>query len=285
MSLLGRRPRLRTLDEDDRQAVLELLAADPVANVFVAARVLQHGVSRWRLGCPLWGFQRGRTLESLCHVGSNLVPVNASSEALDAFVERTEGVRRCGSIVGESRSALELHRRLAQRWGTPFARTREVRASQPLLALDGPPAIAPDPRVRRIGMELLEPYFDAAVRMYTEEVGVSPISGGDRGHYLAYVARTIERGHAYGIVEDGRVVYKSDIGSSALGVAQVQGVWLDPELRGQRLAAPAMAAVVELVREEFPVASLYVNDFNAPARATYARVGFTQVGELATVLY
>ena len=46
-----------------------------------------------------------------------------------------------------------------------------------------------------------------------------------------------------------------------------------------------MAAVVEQVRSEIAaVVTLYVNDFNAPALATYARVGFTEIGSFATVL-
>ncbi|GAB3696900.1 GNAT family N-acetyltransferase [Mariniluteicoccus flavus] len=285
MTILGRRSRVRPLDDDDREAVLELVSADPVANVFVASRVIQFGVARWRLGCPMWGFFRGRELESICHAGSNLVPINASTDALAAFAERTEGVRRCGSIVGESTQTMELFRLLGERWGASFSRPREVRAHQPVMEIRTVPAVHADPRVRRIGARHLEPYFEAAVRMYTEEVGVSPIAGGDRSHYLAYVARLIDRGHAYGIVEGDEVIYKSDIGSHALGVGQVQGVWLHPRLRGQGLAAPAMASVVNLVREEFPTVSLYVNDFNTRARATYARVGFREVGEFATVLY
>ena len=31
--------------------------------------------------------------------------------------------------------------------------------------------------------------------------------------------------------------------------------------------------------------SLSVNDFNRPARATYLRVGFAEVGEFATIHY
>ena len=65
----------------------------------------------------------------------------------------------------------------------------------------------------------------------------------------------------------------------------MQGVWLDPALRGRGLAAPAMAAVVQLARTMVPTVSLYVNDYNLPARATYARVGFETVGEFATVHY
>jgi predicted GNAT family acetyltransferase len=33
------------------------------------------------------------------------------------------------------------------------------------------------------------------------------------------------------------------------------------------------------------VTSLYVNDYNTKARATYERVGFEQVGTFATVLF
>ena len=65
----------------------------------------------------------------------------------------------------------------------------------------------------------------------------------------------------------------------------MQGVWLDPDFRGRGLAAPAMATVVSLARRIVPTVSLYVNDYNLPARATYRRVGFTEVGEFATVHY
>ena len=61
---------------------------------------------------------------------------------------------------------------------------------------------------------------------------------------------------------------------------------MPPDLRGRGLAAPGMAAVVELaLREIAPVVSLYVNDFNHAARATYRRVGFADVGTFMSVLF
>jgi predicted GNAT family acetyltransferase len=47
-----------------------------------------------------------------------------------------------------------------------------------------------------------------------------------------------------------------------------------------------MAAVVKVcLRDIAPTVSLYVNDFNEPARRSYERVGFMQVGTFASVLF
>ena len=47
-----------------------------------------------------------------------------------------------------------------------------------------------------------------------------------------------------------------------------------------------MATVVaEAQRTIAPVVSLYVNDFNTPARAAYTRTGFTQVDTFMSVLF
>jgi predicted GNAT family acetyltransferase len=47
-----------------------------------------------------------------------------------------------------------------------------------------------------------------------------------------------------------------------------------------------MAAVLEIaLRVVAPVVSLYVNDYNLPARAAYHRVGFREVGAFMSVLF
>ena len=55
---------------------------------------------------------------------------------------------------------------------------------------------------------------------------------------------------------------------------------------GDTGGAAGTAAVVEYARTAIaPVVSLYVNDFNTTARAAYARVGFREVGQYASVLF
>jgi predicted GNAT family acetyltransferase len=275
---------VRVLTRDDLPSAIRVLSANPVENVFVASRVRAAGLEQASLGCPVWGYERDGMLRSLCHAGSNLVPVNAEPGALAAWTEFAGPQRMCASIIGPSAVALDLWRRLGERWGTVWSQARDVRPHQPVLSLDTEPSIAPDPRVRRVTLDQWDAYTDAAVKMYTEEIGVSPIQGNPAG-YRFYVRQLITSGRAFGIFDGDRVVFKADLGSVSGSVSQVQGVWLEPELRGRGLAAPAMAAVVQLARTVVPTVSLYVNDYNRPARATYARVGFQQVGEFATIHY
>jgi uncharacterized protein len=275
---------VRVLGRADLPAAIRILSHRPVENVFVASRVRSAGLEPASLGCPVWGYERDGALRALCHAGSNLVPVNADQDAVAAWPEFAGPQRMCASIIGPSDVAMDLWRRLAERWGQPWAQTRDVRPHQPIMSISTAPSVAPDPRVQRVTLDQWEAYTDAAVKMYTEEIGVSPVLGNPSG-YRFYVRQLITSGRAFGIFDGRRVIFKADLGSVSSSVCQVQGVWLDPALRGRGLAAPAMAAVVQLARTVVPTVSLYVNDYNRPARATYARVGFQTVGEFATVHY
>ena len=273
----------RVLDSRDLAEVLALLDRDPVADVFVASRIQTAGLTESRLGAQVWGFgERGR-LESLCYSGANLVPVQAGPEAVRAFAERARrSSRRCSSIVGAAEAVLPLWRRLEPHWG----RARAVRAAQPLMALAGPPAVMPDPDVRRVRPDELEVLLPACVAMFTEEIGVSPTAGDGGAMYRARVQELIAQARAFARIEGGRVLFKAEVGAATRSACQVQGVWVAPELRGQGLSVAGTAAVVELARRHVaPVVSLYVNDFNTAARRAYRRVGFDEVGVFTSVLF
>ncbi len=275
---------VRILTRHDLPAAIRLLSANPIENVFVASRVRAAGLEPASLGCAVWGFERDGVLRSLCHAGSNLVPVNADERAIQAWIEFAGPQRVCASMFGPAQVALDLWHGLSRRWGRSWSEVREVRPSQPVMAISGEPAVASDVRLQRVTLDRWDAYTEAAVQMYTEEIGVSPLLGNPAG-YRFYVRQLITSGRAFAIFDGPKVIFKADLGSVSGSVAQLQGVWLDPELRGRGLAAPAVAAVVRLARANTPTVSLYVNDYNIPARATYARVGFRQVGEFATIHY
>jgi predicted GNAT family acetyltransferase len=274
---------LRILDDRDRDEVLRICDTEPVTNVFIGARVHAVGLNPARLGAQIWGHYTGGRLTSLCYAGANLVPVAATPEAVAVFAERARAQgRRCSSLVGPEPPVAELWRRLEPHWGP----ARDVRAVQPVLAISGPAACPADPLVRRVRPDEINILMPACVAMFTEEVGVSPIGSDGGATYRARVSELIRAGRAFARIEDGQVIFKAEVGSVTPHACQVQGVWVNPARRGQGLAAAGMATVVaEAQRSIAPVVSLYVNDFNAPARSAYRRAGFTQVDTFMSVLF
>src|SRR5919206_132493 len=138
--------------------------------------------------------------------------------------------------------------------------------------------------VRQVLDEDPDAYLVAAVDMFIGEVGIDPrIGDGGRG-YRRRVAGLIAAGRAWARFERGQVVFKAEVGSQSPAVGQIQGVWVHPDWRGHGLGTAGTATLASAVVRGGRTASLYVNDFNTVARATYDRIGFVEVGTFATVL-
>jgi hypothetical protein len=274
---------IRQLGESERATVEQILDRDPYAGAQIAERVASHSLNWWRADGRIYGYGTGRGVESLCWSGAHLVPVCATPAAVSAYAELLGAEPRlCSSIIGRADAVLDLWERLGGRWGP----ARDVRPHQPLLVADADPPVAADPGVRLVRSAEVDQLFPAAVAMYTEEVGVSPLlDDGGRG-YRRRITDLVRSKRAYARFIDGRVVFKAELAIVTRRTTQVQGVWVAPEWRGRGLAAPAMAAVVrDALRRVAPTVSLYVNDYNTPARRVYARCGFRSAGAFATVLF
>lgn len=274
----------RVLEPSDLGAALAILESEPVANAFVTSRVQVAGLDPWRLGGEMWGWYADGMLRSLCYSGANLVPICAGPEAVRAFADRARRAgRRCSSIVGPAEPTTQLWRLLEPSWGP----AREVRANQPLMVTESLSAdVTPDPLVRRIRKDETEVLMPACVAMFTEEVGISPLAGDGGLLYQARVAELIGTGRSFARIDDGKVVFKAEIGAATPQACQIQGVWVAPEHRGKGLSETGMAAVLRYALADVaPVVSLYVNDYNTPARKAYRRVGFREVGAFMSVLF
>jgi predicted GNAT family acetyltransferase len=281
--VLTTRHGVRVLAAADLEDFLALANQDPVVNVFAIHRAQTTSLEpRW-LGGEMWGrFDAGR-LVAACHVAANLVPVQAGPEDAVLFAERALARRRTAStIVGPQDAVQPFWSCVGGAWGEP----RDARWDQRHLVIDTDPLVAPDPAVRVTARTDLDSLYPACVAMYTEEVGVSPELGGGSELYRTRVVQLISRGWSFARFDRGELVFKAEVACATPDAAQIQGVWVAPHRRGEGLAVAGMAAVVSLVRARIsPAVSLYVNEWNAPARRAYEHVGFRETTRFATVMF
>ena len=282
MHWLRRYPSLRRLHGVDTAKAVALCERHPVDSVLLRVAIEQTGIGA---SFSLGRFDADRELTALAWEYGNILPLGFDEDGLDEVAEEFAGRRRTGSsIVGPADQVMGLWNRICKRWGP----ARDVRERQFSMVMDSDPDVVADPLVQPAGVGDVSLVFPASVAMYIEEVGYDPTSHG--AGYAYRVARLVRSQHTFirkAPLADGsgeRVVFKADVGALAGGVAQLQGVWVAPDLRGRGIATAGVAAVVKLVRERLaPTISLCVNDYNAAAIATYTRVGFRIAGRWATV--
>lgn len=281
--MFGREARTRALRPAHVDEALALARRDPLTHALAGSRLQE-------LMAHPAGLQREFTVtgpdaapRGLLWNGANVSPMGGGPRELERFAEHLLRLgRQCGSLVGARPDIEMLWEQLSGRWGP----ARELRWSQPLLEFTAAPATPPASSVRPATRSEAAAVFPAAVAMFREEVGADPLArDGGRG-YRRRVEELIAQGRTYVIIEQGSVVFKADVGAIFGDVAQIHGVWVDPQRRGHGIARAAMADMaLQVQRDHAARVSLYVNDFNEPARRAYAAAGFTPAGELSTILF
>jgi predicted GNAT family acetyltransferase len=265
---------IRLLGRPDERATLAFLDRRPARDVFIASRVLNDGVLRAPGWSPLWGaFSGSGELLGVIHVGPNVVPAIDDSVVCDALAPAAAGSAATRMLVGERLAVERLWELIAPTYPTP----REVRARQYVYAV-GPGSLA-RPRAAPAGVARLatpadeERVLHLSAAMYTEEMGENPLARDPSG-YRRRVQILTARSWTYVYDVGGTLQFKMDVGCASNRGAQIQGVYVPPQVRGRGMGTAAMAACCELAFERHPALSLYVNDFNAPAVALYERIGF-----------
>ncbi|WP_062318336.1 GNAT family N-acetyltransferase [Demequina maris] len=293
---------LAPLQRRDLDAAIALARRDPVAHV-VPLMHLETARGSGIMTGSLWGVRRRSGLHSnlvgLVWNGANLSAVLPEGDAEDEDSLRAEvaagaiaRLTRPAALVGPAAVTLDLWGRVEPWWGP----AREVRARQVSMAIDHEPrrvagidASGLDlEALRRATLDDYDLLLPACVHMFIGEVGYDPMRHGRAGYEerLRYLVRAGRSYVQMGVVDGTRqVVFKAEVGALGGDVAQLQGVWVHPDLRGRGLARAGLGAVIDAVRAQLaPTVSLYVNDFNPVAIRAYDAVGFREVGTFATVM-
>jgi predicted GNAT family acetyltransferase len=264
---------IRLLGRADERAAVAFLDRQPARDVFIASRVLNDGVLRAPGWSPLWGaFSSSGELLGILHVGPNVVPATDEIVICDALAPSAAGSAATRMLVGERLAVMRLWELI----GPTYGAAREIRDRQYVYSIDPDSLVQPSAAlgVARLATPADEQrVLHLSAAMYTEEMGENPLARDPSG-YRRRVQILTARGWTYVYDVGGYVQFKMDIGCASNRSAQIQGVYVPPEVRGRGVGTVAMGACCSLAFKRHPALSLYVNDYNTPAVALYERLGF-----------
>jgi ribosomal protein S18 acetylase RimI-like enzyme len=264
------------LGQEDTAALQRLLDEDPLQNVYLRSELRVGGVStgQW------WGLAADGRLRATLLGGPLVVPWVPDLDDARRLAEGMGRQQPVRMLVGPRDQVVALHR------ARPDAPTpRELRDPQPFLVLRrGALRVRPAPEVRRGTPHDLDRLTVAAADMHREEMGVDPLAIDPAG-WRTRMSTLVQRGWSWVWTEDGEVIFKAELSGWTPEAVQIQGVYTAPHARNRGIASAALAAVCRDMLEQVSTCTLYVNHYNAAARALYHRLGFEHHADFATLLY
>lgn len=261
------------LAEDDIPRVVELLESDFGAAADRTApdhQALLDGLDRGEHDRFLvWPPREPRGVLYVAPTGA-LLPAGEADAGPALAVAADDSDWRI--LVGAARICEPL---LAAYPRSMFRRRPTWREQRFMVALPSTPR--PDPEGFRAGrLPDLEVVTEFACNLHVEDRMGAPISRSNRPAVRARMLESIAAGCTWVIERDGAVVAKVDVAlRSARRGAQIAGVYVAPDHRGQGIGGAAVGAVTaRLLAQGLPDVTLHVRVDNTPAIRAYERAGY-----------
>ena len=260
-----------------RDLIEELLVADPVRGVHVAARMRGGAVLD---GPAVFAIVSGEAVLGAASAQRGFSWLLAPEYRLDRDVHAALAsfvATRAGEtdvVVGPAGEVAGVLAALRAR------NVIEAEIREQLMMVSPGTAVPPAPRrpqtIRTAGMSDLRWLLEAHAGMCREDLGVDQVAR-NRSGYEAYFRELIAGGRVWiGEAAEGRV-FKAEVALRSPGAWLIEGVYTVPEARRAGFAKHAMATIAAEAARHGRLACLYVHRKNVAAVGVYRAVGFEDV--------
>jgi ribosomal protein S18 acetylase RimI-like enzyme len=259
--------------------VLDFLAGRPAQAVIMGGLIRDNGFES--------PFNRGTfhacrgadgSLEGVALVGHAVYVVADTAQALRAFARVAQTEQNAHMILGEEALVGRFWEHYAPAGQAPRVFSREVHYELRW------PVAAPEPAegLRPATLDDLMLVMPVHAALAYEESGVNPLDVDLHGFRMR-CARRIEHGRVWVLVEDGNLLFKSDIASDTPECVYLEGVYVDPASRLRGLGLRCLSQLSRVMLERAKCVSALVNEQNLAAQALFNKAGFKLRGRYDTV--
>jgi hypothetical protein len=262
---------VQQLGPKDTEALRALLVRDPTHNLYLLGLLEEFGIPPAGAGASyvFWGRYTGSALTAALFVGGEgglVVPSAGDAHSIGIIADVVAEQVKLKGALGEKPAVDALVRSLCQ--GKPrLSRTQRLFS---VSADDLGPFTNPTMRLaREEDLPRLLPLAAGAVRELMER---DPLA--EDPHFEARVAQRVRAKRTYVLEENGKLVFKVDIGSRSQCGAELEGLYTEPSERGKGHATLCLGQISRHLLSSLPRLALRIDERDESMARIARRVGY-----------
>lgn len=267
---------LNTAEESE---VLEFLAGRPIHTVFMASLIRDNGIvsdlNRGRFfGCR----NKSGALEGVALLGHATLIETESEECIKAFAEIAKTYAPSHLIRGEQH-------KIESFW-TYYTGGRQ---QPPLLCGELLLQLKADPiqtttvtGLRQATRADLETIVSVNASLACDESGINPLARDPHG-FRDRAGRRIDKGRIWVWIEDGCLLYKTDVVAETPQAIYLEGVYVHPEHRRHGYGLSCITTLAASLLQHTETICLTVNEKSSGTHKFYKRAGFELVSRYDSI--
>lgn len=263
--------RVQTLTGNDKTDVLEFLKIRPVHTVVMTSYINDNGLESANNRGVFHGYRNAAgELEGVALIGHTTLVEARSEDALIALALKARESETPIHLMMSDGDSIEGF------WQYYAGEERQPRlvCEEKLFEIKHPVMVRDAvPELRLATAEELMPIAEAHAGIALQESGVNPLEK-DREGYLKRVLRRIEQGRVWVVFENGKLIFKADVIAETSDVMYLEGIYVNPENRGQGIGANCLSQLSRVLLEKVKYVCLLSNVEFRQAHNAYARAGF-----------
>jgi len=257
--------------QGQEEETLNFLAAHPVQNVMLSSLIRDNGFEcRLNRGNFYACRDAHGELTGVALVGHHTLFASECAETIGEFARQARVQGDVYVIVGERESIKPFWSSYAQGGETPLLTQRELLLER----TEAGTAVGEAVRGLRLAtLGDLQTVATVHAEMAFAESGFNPLEVNPAG-FLSRLTRRMEQGRVWVWIEDGRLIFKTDITGETPEVIYLEGVYVHPDARGKGYGLRCLSRLSRELLSRAKSLCLLVNEANGPAQTFYHRAGF-----------
>lgn len=268
------------LTDAHRTETLQFLNERPVHTVVMTSFILDNGLQSTLNRGEFYGCRDSAgKLEGVALIGHHTLVEARTPESLKALAFKAQSSKTAIHLVMSSGTSAE------EFWSHMTIGLRDPRlvCVEKLFELSFPLAVAARTNnLRPATRAELYQVAAAQAEIAFGESGVNPMDTNPEG-FVKRVARRIEQGRVFVVVDDGTLIFKADIIAETSETAYLEGIYVAPQYRGRGIGSSCLAQLSQQLLTRVSNVCLLSNTSFEDAHASYRRAGFKSTGQCTTL--